>query len=227
MPRSMSNHPIFLKIRGRPCVVIGAGRMATPRILDLARAGARVTVIAPELGATAARTVAEHGFRHLPRPYARGDLRGHLVAYAATGRDDVHRAIREEADTRGILLNVVDVPELCDFITPSIVRRGRLTLAISTGGASPAMAQRLRRELESQIGSEYDQALAILAALRPALKARGLGLEERSRALARLVNSAFLQYVRDGKRAEIDRLLVSIADDISLEALGFADWTDE
>jgi len=216
----MEFHPVFLRVSGRPCVVVGAGRAAEPRILALVEAGATVTVIAPTVSVAVARLAADGRLRHLPRSYRRGDLHGFRLAYAATEDDTVHAAIAAEADASGVLLNVVDRPAWCDFITPAVVRQGALTVAISTGGASPALARKLRADLEERFGPEYAVALELLRRLRPVLRARGLGFAAKQEALGRLVDSPLLEYVRDGRRAEIDRLLAAFGMDLSLATLG-------
>lgn len=220
---AMHATPVFLRLADRACVVVGAGSEAAPRITELVAAGARVTVVAPELGAAAAALADAGRFLHLPRRYRRGDLDGAFLAYAATGDDAVHAAIAADARAAGVLLNVVDRPAWCDFITPAVVRRGALTLAISTGGASPALARRLRLDLEAQFGPEYAVVLEILRRARRLVADRGLDLAAKQRLFGRLVDAPLVEYVREGRRDAIDALLAGLGEGVSLAAIGMDD----
>lgn len=218
----MKHFPISLCLEGHRCVVVGAGTAAAPRIFDLVAAGARVAVVAPHACAAVDELATTGKITHHARVYAQGDLDGCLLAYAATGDDALHERIAADAASAGVLLNVVDRPRWCDFITPAIVRRGRLTLAISTGGASPALARRVRQELEAHFGPEYATALELLARLRPILAARGMSLADKQERLGNLVAAPLLDHVRAGRTDAIDQLLANVADGLSLAALGMA-----
>src|SRR6266851_1242152 len=138
--------PIFLDVTGRRCVVVGGGEVAARKVESLLASGAQVIVVSPTLAAPALNAAVDRGMvEHIARAYRRGDIAGCALAYAATDDRDLHRALAEEARALGIPLNVVDVPELCSFIAPAVVRQGALQIAISTGGASPAFAARVRR----------------------------------------------------------------------------------
>ena len=145
----MSLFPIFLKLTGRPCIVIGAGHLAESKIESLQAANARITVIAP---AASDRIVAMADSGEITwhqREYATGDLAGQFLVVAATNVPAVNRAVFAEAEAAGILINAVDDAPFCDFYFPSVVRRGDLQIAISTAGHSPALAQRLRKEINA------------------------------------------------------------------------------
>jgi precorrin-2 dehydrogenase/sirohydrochlorin ferrochelatase len=162
----VSLFPIFLKLTGRPCIVIGAGEIAASKIASLQAAEARITVIAPVASARIAE-LAEAGEVTLhQREYAAGDLAGHFLAVAATSNSAVNRAVFAEAEAAGILINAVDDPPFCDFYFPSVVRRGDLQIAISTAGASPALAQRLRKEIDALLPHDTGEWLAELGNLR-------------------------------------------------------------
>ena len=165
----MTYYPIFLDLRGRPCLVVGGGEIATRKIEGLLQAGASVTVVSPEV-TEIIRDHADAGeLRHIKRPYRHGDLGGYFLAYAATGVPEIDVLMAAEAGMAGVLLNVVDRPVLCDFIMPAVVRRGDISIAISTNGRCPGFAKRVRRELEALIGSEYGAALESVAAQREKL----------------------------------------------------------
>jgi precorrin-2 dehydrogenase/sirohydrochlorin ferrochelatase len=162
----MSLFPIFLKLTGRPCIVIGAGNLAESKIESLQAADATVTVIAPK---ASPRIVAMADSGELvwhQREYATGDLAGQFLVVAATDVPAVNRAVFAEAEATGVLINAVDDPPFCDFYFPSVVRRGDLQIAISTAGHSPALAQRLRKEIHSLLPLDTGDWLAELGNLR-------------------------------------------------------------
>ena len=144
-------YPIFLDLSDRRCVVVGGGEVANRKARKLLQARARVTVISPEIGAEL-ESVALEVHR---RPYREGDLEGAYLAFAATDSREVNAAVAREAEERGVPVNVADRPSEGDFALPSTLRRGRLQVAVSTGGASPVLAQRIRRELEDLFGPEW------------------------------------------------------------------------
>jgi precorrin-2 dehydrogenase len=215
----MSYYPIFLRLAGQPCVVVGGGAVAARKVDALLAAGARVTVVAPRLAAALAERVARGEVAHRARPYASGDLAGARLAYAATDDEALHARIAADAEAAGVLLNVVDRTPLCSFIVPAQLSRGDLTVAISTGGASPALARRVRRDLERQLGPEYARAVDLLARLRRRLQA--LPSIERRRILTGLVDSDLLEHLRRPDPAAVDRLLAEHAGrEITLTSLG-------
>ncbi|MGB6430371.1 MAG: bifunctional precorrin-2 dehydrogenase/sirohydrochlorin ferrochelatase, partial [Candidatus Acidiferrales bacterium] len=147
--------PLFLKLAGRQCVVVGAGAIAESKIESLLRAGARVKVVAPEATDRVRRWARARQIAWRARAYRPGDLAGAFLVIAATSSAKLHGAIFRQARRGGILCNAVDDPPNCDFYYPAVVRRGSLQIAISTGGESPSLAARLRAELERQFGPEY------------------------------------------------------------------------
>lgn len=162
----MSLFPIFLKLTGRPCVVIGAGHLAESKIASLRAAEASVTVIAPEANEAIGELAATGEITFLRRSYQQGDLAGAFLVVAATNVPAVNRAVFAEATATGVLCNAVDDPPFCDFYFPSVVRRGDLQIAISTAGNSPALAQQLRKELNEQLPLDLGNWLSDLGNLR-------------------------------------------------------------
>lgn len=148
-------YPVFLDLAGRKCVVVGGGAVALRKVRTLLEHGAEVLVISPELGAELGKLVAGGRIRALSRDYRRGDLRGVFLAIAATDSVEVNREVAQEARAGGVLVNVVDDAADSDFIVPSYLRRGDVTLAVSTSGRSPALARRLKTKFEAELGSEY------------------------------------------------------------------------
>jgi precorrin-2 dehydrogenase/sirohydrochlorin ferrochelatase len=190
----MTLFPMFMKLEGRPCLVVGAGTVGEPKIGSLVVAGASVRVVS--LGATAAvQAWAKAGaITWEERAFDADDLNGVFLVIAATNSREVNIAIFREARQRNILCNVVDDPEYCDFYYPAVVRRGDFQLAISTNGHSPALAQRIRRELEIQFGPEYGEWLEELGRIRQQLFASKIDPEERRHLLHELASrEAFKQ----------------------------------
>jgi siroheme synthase-like protein len=173
----MAYYPIFLELKGRPGLVVGGGQVAARKAEGLLAAGARVTVVSPALDPDLAKLVSERRIAHVDRPYQHIDFKGYAVVIAAT--DDAMTNERVAADARqsGVLVNVVDKPALCDFIVPSVVRRGDVVLAISTGGLSPALARWLRQEMESYLSEDFERLVQLLAEVRVELRERGLSVE--------------------------------------------------
>jgi precorrin-2 dehydrogenase/sirohydrochlorin ferrochelatase len=177
-------YPIFLDLSGRRCVVVGGGEVANRKARKLLQARARVVVISPEIGAEL-ESVAVEIHR---RPYREGDLVGAFLAFAATNSREVNAAVVREAKGRGVPVNVADKPSDGDFALPSTLRRGRLQVAVSTGGASPTLARRIREELEAAFGPEWAGIVEELNAARRNGEEGGERLEgEVSRCLSRLL----------------------------------------
>lgn len=162
----MDLFPIFLKIASRPCIVIGAGNLAESKIDSLRSAHAQVTVIAPTAVPRIVDMAAGGEIEWKQREYVDGDLAGQFLVVAATNQPTVNRAVYREAIEKNVLCNAVDDPPFCDFYFPSVVRRGDLQIAISTGGASPALAQRLRKEINEQLPLDAGDWLTDLGNLR-------------------------------------------------------------
>ncbi len=152
-----------LDLEGRSCLVVGGGRVALEKASGLVGCGARVTVVAPEIDAGFAALDVEL----LQRAYHTVDLEGRLLVVAATSEPAVNRQVFADAESRSLLCNVADVPELCSFILPAVHREGPIAIAISTGGASPALAQRIRDEAAERYGPEYAELARRLEELRP------------------------------------------------------------
>jgi siroheme synthase-like protein len=164
---------MVLALEGRRCLVVGGGPVAEGRVAALLAAGARVTVVSPTLTAALEDEARAGRIRHLARAYAAGDLAGHRLAIVATGRRDVDAQVAGDARAVGVWVNVADDPALCDFFLPSVLRRGRLVVAVSTGGASPALTRAVRRELEALVPAEYARLVEAVAEVRSELRARG------------------------------------------------------
>lgn len=181
--------PMFLKLDGRRCLVAGAGKVAEPKIDSLLLAGAKILVVAPQATPRVRALAQSKQIVWKNRKYIPSDLKGMFLVIAATNSPNVHNRIYRLGRKLGILCNSVDDPRNCDFFYPAVVRRGPLQIAISTSGASPALAQRLRRQLEKQFGAEYSAWVAQLGEARRALFARALSVKRRRRLLHRLART--------------------------------------
>ena len=188
-------YPIVLNLFGRRALVVGGGEVALRKARALADAGAEVRVVAPKL----LPAFAEDGrFECLAARYEKQHLEGALVAVAATDDEAVNRRVAEDARAAGVLVNVVDRPELCDFIVPAQVRRGGLVVAVSTGGAAPSLARRLRERLEKEFGPEYATYLAVLREVREDLKKRNIPADLRRCIFERLAEDDIVAAARGG-----------------------------
>ena len=195
--------PMFLKLAGRPCLVVGAGRVAEPKIQSLADCGAVVRVVAPEATSVIAELAVRGTIDWKRRRFDASDLEGIFLVVAGTGSGEVNAAIHVEAQRRGILCNAVDDPANCDFFYPAVVRRGHFQIAISTGGRSPALAQRVRKQLEEDFPAGYGDWVEQLGRTRSALF-REVSESELRRGLIHESASAeaFARFERDQARTE-------------------------
>jgi siroheme synthase-like protein len=169
----MGFYPMFLDLTGRPCVVVGGGVVAERRVETLLVAGAGVTVVSAEVSPGLAALAEAGRVRHVARSYRPGDLAGAELAFTAVNDPAVSSAVALEARERAVWLNAADDPEHCDFILPGVVRRGVLTLAVGSSGASPALTRALREHLDSVLGPEWEALGELAATARRDLRAAG------------------------------------------------------
>ncbi|MGA1988056.1 MAG: bifunctional precorrin-2 dehydrogenase/sirohydrochlorin ferrochelatase [Candidatus Sulfotelmatobacter sp.] len=171
--------PMFLKLEGRHCLVVGAGKVGEPKISGLLETGARIRVVALD-ASSAVREWARAGKLELAlRAFSGDDLNGAFLAVVATNSRTLNELVYREAQRRGVLCNVVDVPDLCDFYYPAVVRRGDLQIAVSTAGKSPSLAQKIRQQLEKQFGLGYAAWVAELGETRRLILASDLDKERK------------------------------------------------
>lgn len=159
-------YPIMLDLCGKKCVVIGGGKVAQRKVLSLLRCGAKVKVISPECTNKLKELQIEGKIELIKRPYIFGDVKGSFLAFIATDQEKVNKSSLEEAKAEGILVNVIDNPCECDFVVPSVIKRGDLQITISTNGKSPMLSKKIRQELEETFGEEYREYISILGDLR-------------------------------------------------------------
>jgi siroheme synthase-like protein len=197
----MSLFPIFVKLEGRQVVVIGGGSVAEAKIPGVLSAGARVQLVAPSITPQIAGWVRFGKIDWLPKEFEAADLNGAFLVIAATSAPGVNEAVFREAEAHGLLCNAVDDIEHCHFYYGAVVQRGDLQVAISTNGKSPALAQRLRKELELELGPEYEVWVQWLGAAREALRASGPSSESTKKLLHELASRPmFLEFLRQANR---------------------------
>lgn len=160
---SVVYYPVFLNLENKKAVVIGGGKVAERKILSLLKAKADITVISPDITARIAREKQKGTIKHINRRYRNGDITSAFLVIAATDSSRLNKLVSDEA---ACLVNAVDMPSLCNFIVPSVIQRGLLTIAISTSGVSPALSRSIRKEIENIYGPEFSEYLKALQGLR-------------------------------------------------------------
>jgi len=201
-------YPILTDLNERKVVVVGGGNVAQRKVQSLLACQAQVTLISPQFTKTLEKWAQAGDIQLLQRPYQSGDLEGAWLVIAATGEEQVNREILREANEKHIFCNVVDVPELCSFQVPAVVNRGDLQIAVSTGGASPALAKQIRKELQQEYAEHYESFLKGLRDLREHFKVKYPDDQpRRAELLEGFVNSEALELLRQGKKDRFQQLL--------------------
>jgi precorrin-2 dehydrogenase/sirohydrochlorin ferrochelatase len=204
-------YPVYLDLTDKLCLVIGGGTIAEDKIDKLKGFGAKISVISPDLTPSLEASAARGELEWHPREYRKGDLHGVFLGIAATNRREVNESIFREAMELGVLMNVVDKPDQCSFIAPSVVKRGEVTLAISTGGASPALARKLREELSACPTLEWADLADVLAEARKEVKDQRVAIDRQRWQCA--MTPELLQLVQSSRDEEaLDTLLSNLFD---------------
>jgi precorrin-2 dehydrogenase/sirohydrochlorin ferrochelatase len=206
----MSFYPVFLELHEKKVVVVGGGRVAFRKVMALLECGAVIHLAGRELTPELQEMVEKGEIRFLGREFAEAFLNKAFMVIAATDDKELNRHISACAREAGVLVNAVDQPPDCDFIVPSILKRGDLQIAISTSGKSPAMARRIRKSLEKQFGREYETFLTMMGRLRQEILSLGLSQEENSRIFKKIVDADFLRDLSDGFTERMERRLKKI-----------------
>ena len=206
----MKYYPIHLDIKNRDCLIVGGGAVGTRKVNTLIECGARVTVVSPDPTLELIKLASEGSVTLKKRAYRNDDLTGMFLVIGATDDERLNRQISKDAEQAQILCNIADRPEVCNFILPSIVRRGDLVITISTSGKSPALAKHLRQKLESQLGPEYADFLLLMGAIRRRLLSQAHEPEAHKTLFNQLIDSDLIQLMQAGKTEEINSLLYKI-----------------
>jgi len=206
----MKVYPVFLNLDGKPCLVVGGGAVGERKVADLLVAGARVTLVSREITPTLEAMAARGEIAYRREEFSPEHLQGMILAIAATNDPDTNQAVSAAAQARGLPVNVVDQPALCSFIVPATIRRGDLTLAIGTGGRSPALAKKLRQDLEHIFGPEYGPYLEVLGAIRDRVLAVRRDHPDNLKLFTKIVASPLLPLVIDRNLAGLTGLLADL-----------------
>ena len=191
-------YPVYIEMREQPCVVIGGGKIAEGKVEGLLAAKANVTVISPDLTANLRELVEEKKITYIARAYQPGDLTGAFMVICATDQTQINHQVWQEASANRQLVNVVDDTPRCNFIAPSILRKGDLSIAISTSGKAPALAVRLKERLQRELGPEYERFLELAGELREPLARQVQDFETRKALWYELVDSEILDVLARG-----------------------------
>ena len=206
----MRYYPINLDIQDRHCLVVGGGSVGTRKVSSLLACGARVAVVSPQASEGLQKLARSGSITLNERCYRAADLDDMFLVIGATDDEALNRQISKDAEKRNILCNIADRPDVCNFILPSIVRRGDLVVTISTSGKSPALAKKLRKALEDQFGHEYADFLTLMGIIRKKLLRGSHQPEAHKHLFNELIDRGLLEMIRDGRKADIDRLLSNI-----------------
>jgi siroheme synthase-like protein len=204
---ALTGYPVSLLVRGRRCVVVGAGRIAARKIEALLDAGAEVHVVAPRVGDEVRAWNDADRLTVTERDFEPADLDGAWLATAATDDPDANRAVFDAGEARHVWVNAADDPDNCSFTLMSVVRRGDLVVTVGTAGRSPALAAWLKRRFEAELGPEYETLLELLSEAREAMRAAGRSSEDAD--WQRVLDSGMLDLIRAGKIGEAKELLRS------------------
>jgi precorrin-2 dehydrogenase len=212
--RGMMETPFYiacLRLSGRKCLVVGGGDVGLEKIEGLLACDGEVVLVAPDASEEVRALAAEGSIEWVRRRFEPADLEGKFMAIAATDDTDVNIAVYDAAEERAMLVNVVDVPSLCNFILPAIVRTGPLAIAISTAGASPALAKRMKREVAAMFGDSYAELAEVLNEVRGWAKGTLPTYQDRKAFFEEIVNGDPdpVELLRSGRRAELDAVIAA------------------
>lgn len=203
-------YPVNLDIKGRHCLVVGGGAVASRKAKTLAECEAVVTVVSPEFSDVLKNLAHNPAVTLINRPYQTEDLDGKFLVIGATNDEQLNRRVNADAEARNMLCNIADVPDICNFILPSIIRRGDLCIAISTSGKSPAFAKRLRKELEKMFGDEYAVFLALMGEIRKKLLSEEHAPEAHKPIFEKLIDHDLVAMIRKDETERINQLLYDV-----------------
>jgi precorrin-2 dehydrogenase/sirohydrochlorin ferrochelatase len=209
----MRYYPIYLDIKDKDCLVIGGGSVGTRKVETLLECGAKVTVVSIDASEKLKKLSNSGAIQLKKRAFQTTDLDGVFLVIGATDDEDLNVRIHEAAERRRVLCNIADRPEACNFILPSIVSRGDLIIAISTSGKSPALAKKLRKQLEAQFGSEYAGYLNLMGAIRKKLLSKDHGPEAHKHLFEQLIETDLVQMLKNADTDAINTLLLDVLGD--------------
>ena len=209
----MRYYPIHLDIQDRNCLVVGGGGVGTRKVKTLLKCGAKVTVVSPEISDRLQNLAQSARLTLKPRPYRTEDIEGMFLVIGASDDETLNRQISSDAERRNTLCNIADRPEKCNFILPSILRRDDLVITVSTSGRSPALAKKLRKNLERRFGPEYGDFLKLMGAIRSKLLSQAHEPEVHKPLFEQLIDSNLIALIQEGNTEDINALLFEILGD--------------
>ncbi len=203
-------YPVCLDITGKLCVVVGGGKVAERKVSGLLTAKAMVRVISPKLTPLLGRQAEENRIKWLDRGYQPGDLAGAMLVFAATDNLEVQKAVTWGAQQAGQLVNIIDAPAECSFQVPAVVRRGDLTLAVSSNGCSPAVVAMVRQRLEENYGKEYGLLLELISRIRQQVLAGDQDCDERKILFQNLLHDDIMSWIKTGQWDQLQEHLCTV-----------------
>ena len=206
----MRYYPVNLDIQNRKCLVVGGGAVGTRKVMMLLDCGAKVTVVSNEVTQQLFELADNGSIVLKKRPFQISDLNKMFLAIGATDNPELNRQIHTEAERLGILCNIADRPEVCNFILPAIVSRGDLIIAISTSGKSPAFAKKIRKDLEKEFGAEYAEFLKLMGGIRNKLLSQDHEPEAHKPLFEKLIQGDLVKMIKDRDIAAVNSLLFEI-----------------
>ncbi len=216
-------YPVFLNLTCKKCLVVGGGTVAERKVLKLLECGARITVVATELNDSLNRMRQETLIDCIFDEYRSNYVENFFLVIGATDQYDVNRRIYQDATERGILVNIVDEPEKCNFIVPAHFEQGELSIAISTAGKSPALARRIKEELAKAYGKEYEILVAVMGYIRKQVASKGRSSEENKKIFEAVLDSDLLDLIRKKDWDNIVNTINKISG-ISIQKNFFSAW---
>ncbi len=205
----MKYYPVFLDIKGKDCLVVGGGIVGARKAATLEKCGAKVTVISDRFS-SGFDDLKRTGICFKKKEYEKEDVKGIFLVFAATNNADLNQQIKIDASRLNILCNIADAPDNSDFLLPSIVDRGDLIMAVSTSGSSPAMAKRIRQDLENQFGPEYAQLLGLMGNIRKKLLSSGHAPDEHKEIFNTLIDKGILELISADDEKNINAVLCDV-----------------
>jgi len=206
----MAFYPVYLRLDGKLCVVIGGGNVAYRKVLTLLEYGGSVRLVSDSIIPDLEKLVQEQKLEYHSKEFSADDLSGAFVVIGATDNPSVNALIYKTASSKGMLVNIVDSPDECNFIVPSIVRSGDLCISISTGGKSPALAKKTRKKLQEEFGDEYAVFLKMMGDMRPKVIENNPNLAERMELFSRVVESDAMELIKSGKTEEAKKKMMEM-----------------
>jgi precorrin-2 dehydrogenase/sirohydrochlorin ferrochelatase len=206
----MRYYPINLDVQNRECLVVGGGGVGERKVKTLLECGALVTVVTTDATEALQTLASERSISLKTREYEPSDMEGKFLVIGATDNEEVNEKISKDAAERKLLCNIADRPAACNFVLPAIARQGDLLIAISTSNKSPAVARRIRQNLEKEFGPEYALLLNLMGAIRQKLLSESKSPEAHKRVFEQLLDEGLLEMIRENRTRDVDALLKDV-----------------